>query len=156
MNAFSSALGLLMVVTAGATAGPIALGVLGLAAIAVMVGLFDRRAATVAVVASAVALALSQPTPLFAAVSGVSAAAYLVIRHTPGSGGVAVTIPTAVGVLGFAVIGLAATALELPVNWIPLLAPVIIAAVLVVAALPLLADRSSDAGGQPGADNATR
>lgn len=155
MNAFSSALGLLMVVTAGATAGPIALGVLGLAAIAVMVGLFDRRAATVAVVASAVALALSQPTPLFAAVSGVSAAAYLVIRHTPG-GGVAVTIPTAVGVLGFAVIGLAATALELPVNWIPLLAPVIIAAVLVVAALPLLADRSSDAGGQPGADNATR
>ena len=139
-SAFSAAFGLLMVVTAGGTGGPVVLAALGLAVVAVAVSLIDRRAATAAVLVSIVALALSEPAPLFAAVSGLSAATYLVTRHAIGSAAVTLTVPTVAGMLGFTAVGLAATAVALPVNWIPLLAPALMAAVLVVVAFPLLAD----------------
>ena len=132
------AFGLLMVVTAGATGGPVVLAVLGLAVIAVGVGLADSRAAAAAVLLSIIALALADPSPLFTAVSGMSAAAYLATRH--GGGAVTMTVPTVAGLIGFTAAGLAATALALPVDWIPLLAPLIIAAILVVVARPLLGD----------------
>ena len=137
--------GLLMVVTAGATGGPVALAVLGLALAAVAVGVLDRRAAMAAVLLSVAALALSEPDPLFAAVSGMSAATYLLARHAVGSDAVMLTVPTVSGLIGFTLAGLAATAVALPVNWIPLLAPVIVAAVLIVVALPLLADEHTGA-----------
>ena len=139
-SAFAGAFGVLMVVTAGGTGGPVVLATLGLAAVAVAVSLLDPRAATVAVLLSIIALALSDPAPLFAAASGLSAATYLVTRHTIGSGTAMLTVPTVAGLLGFTAVGLAATAVALPVNWIPLLAPVLMAAVLIVAAIPLLAD----------------
>ncbi|MFN8073476.1 MAG: hypothetical protein U0R66_16955 [Mycobacterium sp.] len=126
--------GALMVLTAGATGGPVVLAVLGLALVAVAAGLADRRAATGAVLLTVVALALSDPSPLFAAVSGLSAAAYLVTRHGT------LTIPTVAGLIGFTAAGVVATAVALPVSWIPLLAPAVIAGVLIVAALPLLGD----------------
>ena len=151
---FGPAFGLLMVVTAGATGGPVVLAVLGLAVIAVGVSLADRRAATVAVLLNIVALALSDPSPLFAAVSGMSAAAYLVVRHSAGGGAVTMTIPMVAGLLGFTAAGLAATAVAVPVSWIPLLAPAIIAAVLIVVAWPLLGDdRTGDIPG-PASDPA--
>lgn len=126
--------GVLMVLTAGATGGPVVLAVLGLALVAIAAGLADRRAATVAVLLSIAALALSDPSPLFAAASGLSAAGYLVTRYGT------LTIPTVAGLIGFTAAGVAATAVALPVSWIPLLAPAMIAAVLIVAALPLLGD----------------
>ena len=107
---FGPAFGLLMVVSAGATGGPVVLAVLGLAVIAVGVGLADSRAATAAVLLSITALALSDPSPLFAAVSGMSAAAYLVNRHGAASGAVTMTVPTVAGLIGFTAAGLAATA----------------------------------------------
>lgn len=127
--------GILMVLTAGASGGPVVLAVLGVALVAVAVSLADRRAATVAVLLSIAGLALSDPSPLFAAVSGLSAAVYLVSRHNA-----ALTMPTVAGLMGFTAIGVVATAVALPVSWIPLLAPAVIAGVLIVAALPLLAD----------------
>ena len=139
-SAFAAAFGLLMVVTAGGTGGPVVLAALGLAVVAVAVSLVDPRAATVAVLLSIIALALSDPAPLFAAASGLSAATYLVTRHAIGSGTPMLTVPTVAGLLGFTAVGLAATAVALPVNWIPLLAPVLMAAVLIVVAIPLLAD----------------
>lgn len=144
---FGPAFGLLMVVTAATTGGPFVLGVLGLAVVAVGVSLADRRAATAAVLLSVVALALSDPSPLFAAVSGMSAAAYLVTRHCAG-GAVTMTVPMVAGLLGFTAAGLGATAVAVPVSWIPLLAPPIITAVLIVVALPLLGDdRTGDLPG---------
>ena len=137
---FGPAFGLLMIVSAGATGGPVVLAVLGLAVIAVGVGLADGRAATAAVLLSITALALSDPSPLFAAVSGTSAAAYLVTRHGASNGAVTLTVPTVAGLIGFSAAGLAATAGALPVYGIPLLAPVVIVAVLIVVALPLLGD----------------
>ena len=142
---FGPAFGLLMVVTAGATGGPVALAVLGLAVAAVAVGVLDRRAAMAAVLLSITALALSEPDPVFAAVSGMSAAIYLLARHAVGSDAVMLTVPTVAGLIGFTLAGLAATAVALPVNWIPLLAPAIVAAVLIVVALPLLADEHTGA-----------
>ncbi|MEI6252774.1 MAG: hypothetical protein WCP30_08215 [Mycobacteriaceae bacterium] len=150
---FGPAFGLLMVVAAGATGGPVVLAVLGLAVIAVAAGLADRRAAAAAVLLSITALALSDPAPLFAAVSGMSAAAYLVISHAAGRNAVTMTVPMVAGLLGFTAAGLAATAVALPVSWIPLLAPAIIAAVLIVVAIPLLADdRTGDIAG-PASDH---
>lgn len=127
--------GILMVLTAGTSGGRVVLAILGVALIAIAAGLADRRAATAAVLLSIVALALSDPSPLFAAASGLSAAVYLATRHAA-----ALTVPTVAWLIGFTVAGVAATAVALPVSWIPLLAPAIIAGVLIVAALPLLAD----------------
>lgn len=150
--AFAPAFGLLMVVTAGATGGPVVLAVLGLALVAVAVSLFDPRAAMAAVLLSILALALSDPAPVFAAVSGMSAAAYLLTRYAAVSGAVTLTVPAVAGLIGFTVGGLAATAVAVPVDWIPLLAPAIIAAVLIVVAVPLLADERTGALPDPTAD----
>lgn len=153
-SAFSAAFGLLMVVTAGGTGGPVVLAALVPALVAVAASLVDRRAAPVAVLLSIIALAISDPAPLFAAVSGLSAATYLVTRHATGSGTATLTLPMVAGMLGFTAVGLAATAIALPVDWIPLLAPALVAAVLIVVAFPLLADEHTGdlpgpASGQP-------
>ena len=151
-SVFGPAFGMLMVVTAAATAGPMVLAVLGLALVAVAVGVLDRRAATAAVLLSIAGLALSDPPAVFAAVSGMSAAAYLLTRHAVGSAAVTLTVPTVAGLVGFTVAGLAATAVAVPVSWIPLLAPAIMAGVLIVVALPLLADDRTGAIPDPTGD----
>lgn len=133
----SALFGILMVLSAAVTGSALVLGLLGLALVAVGVALADRRAATVAVLLTVVALALSDPAPMFAAASGLSAAVYLVTRET------ALTVPTVAGLIGFTAAGVAATAMALPVSWIPLLAPAVIAGVLIVAARPLLGDDST-------------
>lgn len=97
------------------------------ALIAVPAGLYLRVAATVAVLAVICAIALTGPQPMLAAVSGVCAAAYLVLVHST------VTRPTAVGIAGFAAVGILATTLPSGLSWLPLLAPVaVVAAVGVV------------------------
>lgn len=152
MNPLSAAFGLLMVVTAAGSGGSVVLAALGLAVLAVAVGVVDRRASTAAVLLSITALALSDPSPLFAAVSGMSAAVYLLARHAAATGAITLTPPTVAGLLGFTAVGLVGTAVALPVNWIPLLTPVIMAAVLIVAALPLLADDRTGAVHNPDAE----
>ena len=91
---------------------------------------------------------------MFAAVSGMSAAAYLVNRHGAASGAVTMTVPTVAGLIGFTAAGLAATAVALPVDGIPLLAPVLIAAALIVVALPLLGDDQTGEIPDPASDPA--
>lgn len=152
---FGPAFGMLMVVTAGATGGPVVLGVLGVALVAVAVSMVDTRAATAAVLLSIVGLAVSDPSPVFAAVSGMSAAVYLVITHGHRSGAAGITVPTVAGLIGFTIAGLAAIAIALPLDWIPLLAPAIVAAVLIVAAHPLLADDRTGSLRAPGSDGTT-
>lgn len=139
--AFSPAFGALMVAAAARPGGPWALAALAVAAVAVPAGVFDRRAATVAVVATVAAIGLGDPAPVFVAVSGLSAAAYLMTRYAGGA--VTLTVPAAAGMLGFAVAGLAVAVIPVRLAWAPLIAPAVVAAILIVVVAPLVAEAVS-------------
>lgn len=146
----AQAFGILMVITAVRPSGPIGLAALGLSAVTLLAGLFIRQAAPAAVVVSVGAMALADPTPVFAAVSGLSAAAYLLLRYAvsdggPGSDAVTLTVPTAIGLIGFTAAGLAASVIGPQLAWVPLLAPLIAMAILILVALPLWADERTGA-----------
>jgi hypothetical protein len=128
----AAAFGLVMAGAAAVGADAPAQVAVAVALIAVLAGLYLRVAATVAVLAVIGAVALTGPQPVLAAVSGVCAAAYLVLTHA------AVTRPTAVGIVGFTAVGILATALPSGVSWLPLLAPVAVVAVIGVALSPFL------------------
>jgi hypothetical protein len=75
---------------------------------------------------------LSGAPPALAGLSGLAAAAYLVLRHT------VATAPTVLGALGFTVAGLVATALPFEVPWLPVLAPLAVFAIYVLTTRPFL------------------
>lgn len=138
-NRFVSApFGMLMTAAAAVDAAGPALIAVAIAAVAVVAGLYLRAAATAAVLAAVSAIAMSEPQPLLAALSGLSAAAYLVLRHAT------MTRPTVIGLIGFAAVGIIATTVPASSAWLPLLAPV--AAVVVFAVLigPFFADERTD------------
>jgi hypothetical protein len=110
--------------------GP-ALAAAGIAVAALVVGVRFRTVSTVAVLATAAVVALSDPAPLSAALSGLSAVAYLLLRH-----GATFTRPTVVGALGFAAVGLAATAVPLELAWVPLVAPLAVPALYLLVVWP--------------------
>lgn len=147
----AAAFGIVMVLTAGLDGAPVVLALLAAAAAAVVAGLFDRRVAVVAVLLTVVALGLGAPTPLLAAVSGLAATTYLLSGYADATGANTLTVPTVVGLIGFTLAGVAATAITANVAWVPLLAPVIVAAVLVAVAKPLLGGDRSAPG--PGGDD---
>ncbi len=138
----STAFGVLMVAAAVRPTGPWGLAVAGLAGAALLAGLFFRPASTVAVLLTITAMALGDPVPLLAAVSGLSAAAYLVSRYADRA--LTLTVPTALGMLGVAAAGVAAAVLGLELTWAPLVAPAIMAGILIVVAAPLFAERPPD------------
>lgn len=136
--AFSTGFGVLMVMLAAWPVGPAGLIPAAFCSAAVLAGVFFRPAAAVAVLLATVTAALSEASVLAVAASGLSAAAYLVIRHSAGSGAAHLTVPTALCLVGFTLAGVGAAAVPLRVAWAPLLAPVTIAVILVLVALPLL------------------
>lgn len=138
MKALSAAFGVVMVLTAGLDGGPVVLAILAAALAAVAAGLFDRRAGVLAVLLTVAGLALGAPSPLFAAVSGLAATAYLLTGYADRTGANTLTVPTVVGLLGFTLAGLAATAITAKVTWVPLLAPIVMTAVLILVAIPLV------------------
>jgi len=144
----SPAFGIVMVLTAGLDASRWVLAVLAAALAAVAAGLVDRRAAVAAVLLTIAGLAVGAPAPVFAAVSGLAAASYLLTGYAADSGAHTLTVPTVVGLLGFTAAGLAATSITTSITWVPLLAPVVMSAVLIVVAIPLLGGRSGP-GGEP-------
>ena len=81
---------------------------------------------------------LSGPAPLFVALSGLCAAAYLVCRYSVGAptGASMGSWPTAVAAVGFTFAGLVATSFPLQLPWLPLAAPLGVLAIYVVAARP--------------------
>ena len=119
--AFSTAFGFLMVSAAAVQAGKAGSIALVLAVIALLIGLVYRAAATLSVLSVIAAIVLSNPPPLFAAVSGLSAAAYLVLRHAAGppAGLVTTTRPTVIGMVGMTLVGIAATSVPLRLPWLP-------------------------------------
>ena len=107
-----------MVAAAAVAADDAALVAAGFAALAVLVGNVFRPASTLAVLLAAAVIVLHEAPPMFAALSGLCAACYLVLRHTA-----AITAPTVVGAVGFTAAGLAAVSLPLELPWVPLVAP---------------------------------
>ena len=113
------------------------------AVVAVLAGLQFRPAATLAVLLIIAAVVLSDPSPIFAALSGLSAVAYLVLRHAVGApaGVVTATPPTMIAAVGFALVGVVATSFAPQLPWSPLLAPVAVFAIYAVATGPFWSDR---------------
>jgi hypothetical protein len=110
-----------------------------IAGVAVLAGLYLRLAATAAVLAVVCAIALSEPQPLLAALSGLSAAAYLVLRYTT------MTRPTVIGLVGFTAVGVVATtAGTAGLSWLPLLAPVAAVVPFLLMTGPFALDERAD------------
>ena len=140
LNRFVSAgFGAVMVGAAAVdTRGP-ALIAAAAAAVAVLAGLYLRAAATAAVLAVVCAIVLSEPQPMLAALSGLSAAAYLVLRHAT------ITRPTVIGLVGFTAVGVVATtAGTAGLSWLPLLAPVAAVVLFLLLTGPFARDEYAD------------
>lgn len=134
-RALSFAFGLLMV-AAGALRGDqstLAASVVGV--LAVVVGVRFGAAATLAVLATIVALGLADPPPFLAAVAGLAAVGYLVLRHA--RGGAVLTTPTVVGAVGLSVVAGLGMAVPSTVPWVPLVAPLAVLLSYVTVVVPL-------------------
>jgi hypothetical protein len=112
------------------------------ALVAVTAAIMFRPVATLAVLLTVGVIALTGPTAMVAAVAGLSAAVYLVLRHGAASGiGLdSVSAATLVAALGFTLAGLVATAFPLQLPWLPLLAPLAVFALYLLATRPFLPD----------------
>jgi hypothetical protein len=136
----SMACGVLMVAVVGIGSHGPALIAATSAMVAVVAGTLFRPVATLAVLVTVGVIVLSNPVATLAAVSGLSAAVYLVLRHAARSeaGLDGVSGATLIGAVGFAFAGLVATAFPLQLPWLPLLAPLAVFAVYLLATRPFL------------------
>jgi hypothetical protein len=136
----STACGLVMVAAVGIGSHGPALVAATAAVVTVVAGTLFRPVATLAVLLTVAVIALSNPAVTLVAVSGLAAAVYLVLRHAAGGGtGLdSVSGATVVGAVGFAFAGLVATAFPLQLPWLPLLAPLAVFAVYLLATRPFL------------------
>ena len=130
-RAVSTAFGLLMVASAAVQADRLGLVAAIVAAAAVLAGNVFRPAAVVTVLLTVAVVVLADAPSVMTATSGLCAAAYLVLRHTA-----AVSAPTVLGAVGFTAAGLAAVSLPFHLPWVPLLAPLTVLAVYVLATRP--------------------
>ena len=135
----SAGFGAVMVAAAALDARGPGLVAAAAAGAAVLLGLYVRAAATAAVLAVVCAIALTEPQPTLAALSGLSAAAYLVLRHAT------MTRPTVIGLVGFTAIGVLATTVGTAEQWwLPLLAPAAATVLFLVLTGPFARDESAD------------
>lgn len=138
----STACGLLMVASVGVGTHGVARALAVSALIAVTAGILVRPIATIAVLLTVAVIALTGPAAIVAAVAGLSAAVYLVLRHGAASsiGLESVSATTLASALGFTLVGLVATAYPLQLPWLPLLAPLAVFATYLLATRPFLRD----------------
>lgn len=144
----STAFGLVMAAAAGiqTIGGPSVVALL--AAAAILGGIRFRVAATVAVLLAAVALMLTDASPFVAGLAGLSAACYLVLRHTERGWAelTGASSPAMVAALGFTIVGVVAASFPFELPWVPLLAPPAVFAIYVLATRPFFHadDRQSE------------
>ncbi len=136
-RALSMAFGLVMVAAAALQADDAALVAVGLAGASVLVGTVIRPVAAIAVLLTATAIVLDDAPPMLAALCGLSAAGYLVMRHTSTA-----SLPTFTGAVGFTAVGVAAASLPIQLPWTPLVAPLAVVGLVVLVTRPFWADRS--------------
>ena len=134
----STAFGLMMVAAAGfQTTGP-SLVLAMCAAAAVLAGIALRVAATAAVLLAASAIVVADAPPMFAALAGLSAACYLVLRYTEGGSTrvMGASAPAMLAALGFTFVGVLAASFPFELPWLPLLAPLAVFGIYVLATRP--------------------
>ena len=129
-----SAFGVVMVAAAGYRADGPAVAVAAAALIAVLLAGRLRPAGTAAVLLTVLTVVLAEPAPMFTAVAGLAATAFLVLRH--GSAGT--TAPTMFAAVGFAVLGTVGGVVPAQVPWLPLAAPLALLAGYLLALRPYL------------------
>jgi hypothetical protein len=135
----SAGFGVLMVAASAVDARGPHLVAAAAAGVAVLAGLYVRAAATAAVLAVVCAIALSEPQPMLAALSGLSASVYLVLRYATMTG------PTVIGLVGFTAVGVVATTAETAgLSWLPLLAPVAAVVLFLLLMGPYARDERAD------------
>ena len=127
--------GVLMVGAAAYRADGSAVFVAAAAVVAVAWSVWWRPASTAAVLLTVLTVALAGPAAIFTALAGLSAAAYLVVRHTNP------TAPTMVSAVGFTAAGTVAVAVPATVPWLPMAAPLALLVGYLVAVRPYLAAR---------------
>jgi len=134
----STAFGLVMAAAAGFQAAGIPLALAMAAADAVLAGIAVRVAATAAVVSAAAALVASDAPPMLAALAGLSAACYLVLRYTEGGSRrvIGASAPAMLAALGFTFVGVLAASFPFELPWLPLLAPLAVFGMYVLATRP--------------------
>jgi hypothetical protein len=135
-RALSTAFGLVMIAAAAVQADDAAMIVAGLATLAVLMGNIFRPVATLAVLMSAAVIVLTDAPAMLAALSGLCAACYLVLRHTA-----TITAPSVIGAVGFTAAGLAAVSLPLQLPWVPLAAPLAVLTLVALSSRPFWVDR---------------
>jgi hypothetical protein len=103
-----------------------------------VVGIRLRIAATMAVLSAAGALVVSDAPPMLAALAGLSAACYLVLRYTEGGSTrvLGASAPAMLAALGFTFVGVLAASFPFELPWLPLLAPPAVFAIYVLATRP--------------------
>lgn len=134
----SATFGLMMVAAAGFQTDGRALILAMSAAVMVLAGMVLRVAATVAVLLAAAAIVMSDAPPMLAALAGLSAACYLVLRYTE-SGSMRVvgaSAPAMIAALGFTFIGVLAASFPFELPWLPLLAPLAVFGIYVLVTRP--------------------
>jgi hypothetical protein len=135
MRALSFAFGLVMVAAATVQTHGAATVFAVVALLAVVVGLASRAAAVLAVLATVAVLAISDPAPLTAALAGVAATLYLVLRHAhPAS----LSVPTVLGAVGLSAVAVLGTAVPVALPWVPLVAPLAVVVIYVLVLAPLV------------------
>ena len=150
LGLLSTGFGLLMVAAAVVHAERLEMLLAALAVVAVFIGLKFAVAATLAVAVTVTLIVVSGAPPLFAALSGTAAAAYLVVRHSFGVRGAVATMtrPTSVGIVGFTLVGIIATSVPLQIAWLPLLAPPAVVGVFLIALRPFMYDNYARSTGR--------
>ena len=134
----STAFGLVMLAAAGFQTDGSALVLAMLAAVAVLMGIVFRVVATAAVLLAAAAIVVADAPPMLAALAGLSAACYLVLRYTEGGsiGVIGASASVMLAALGFTFVGVLAASFPFELPWLPLLAPLAVFAIYVLATRP--------------------
>jgi hypothetical protein len=133
----SSAFGLAMAAAAGIGTGGAAFVWAIAALLAVLAGIRFRFASTLAVLLAGAAVMSTDAPPLVAGVAGLSAACYLVLRHTErGTGPRTASSPSLLAALGLTCVAVAAASLPLELPWLPLAAPLPVFAIFMLAIWP--------------------
>ncbi|MDZ4265251.1 MAG: hypothetical protein U1D00_06055 [Mycobacterium sp.] len=127
-----SAFGVLMVGAGAYRADGAALIPAAAALIAVLIAGWWRPAAIVAVLLTVLTIVLADPAPLYTALAGLAATAYLILRHGDP------TRPTMLFAVAFATTAAVAVVTPVSVAWLPLAAPLVLLAGYLLALKPFL------------------
>ncbi len=135
-----TAFGLLMVVIAVGQAviqGDGRVIVLALSTIAVVLAAIRFRSlATLAVLLTVALIVLAGGPPMFAALAGLVATGYLVLRHAVDAGMATATPQTMIAAAGFTAVVVTAMVLPVGLPWLPLAAPLAVLAGFAIAIGP--------------------